>query len=166
MTDAGTRPKVILNTKELGKVASTLLQEVQKQKEQMATTVGDLAQQGDKLFEAATEVGRSHSGSNFGYHGALYYRGFEAPSLGNMFSVEWGGVNGIPPGWTKREPDEVKLRIEKIATVTFVAAEEAVKAPLNTAKELHREILIRLAPLHQLPDGNRERQLLDSLAGR
>jgi len=163
MTDASNRPKAVLNTKELGSLASTLLEGVRKQKEQIAATVGDLTQQADKLFEAATRVGRSHSGSNFGYHGALYYKDFETPSLGSMFNVEWGGINGIPPGWTTREPEVVKLRIEKLAAVTFTATEEALKAPLNAAKELHKEILIRLAPLHQLPDGNRERQLLDSL---
>jgi hypothetical protein len=163
MTDASTRPRAVLNTKEFGSLASTLLEGLRKQKEQIAATVGDLTEQADKLFEAATKVGRSHSGSNFGYHGALYYKDFEAPSLGAMFNVEWGGVNGIPPGWTMRGPEEVKLRIEKIAAVTFTATEEAIKAPLNAAKEMHKEILIRLAPLHQLPDGNRERQLLDSL---
>jgi hypothetical protein len=163
MTDAGTRSKVILNTKELGSVASSLLEEVRKQKEQMAATVVDLTRQGEELFQAVTKVGRSHSGSSFGYHSMLYYRDFEVPPLGAMFNVEWGGINGIPPGWMKREPDEVKLRIEKLASSTFEAVEHTVKAPLRTAKELHKEILIRLAPLHQLGDGNRERQLLDGL---
>jgi hypothetical protein len=163
MTDAGTRPKVILNTKELGTVASTLLGEVQKQKEQIGPSVVEVTRQADKLFEAVITVGRSHSGSSFGYHSALYYRNFETPSLGTMFNVEWGGINGIPPGWMKREPEEVKHQIEKLASVTLAAAEEAIKAPLNAAQEVQKEILIRLAPLHQLPDGNRERQLLDGL---
>jgi hypothetical protein len=80
-----------------------------------------------------------------------------------MFNVEWGGIHGIPPGWTKRDPEEVKLRIEKLASLSFAAVEDAIKAPLDSAKKLHKEILIQLAPLHQLPDGNREKQLLDNL---
>jgi hypothetical protein len=41
--------------------------------------------------------------------------------------------------------------------------ENAIKAPLKSAKQVLREILIQLAPLHQLPDSNRERQLLEGM---
>ena len=163
MADFNSRTEVVLNVKELGKVASRLLQEVRKQKDDSAATVAAIHRQADELFDMAVRVGRAHSGSNFGYHGALYYRDFEQPPLGSMFNVEWGSYHGLPPGWTKREPEEVKLRIEQLASVTFAAEEDAIKPPLYSAKQLHKEILIQLAPLHQLADGNRERQLLDGL---
>lgn len=163
MTDAIIPPGVTLNAKELGRLAFSLLEAAQKQKTQFAPLVADLNQKAKKLFDAAISVGRSHSGSAFGYHSALYYRDFESPPLGEMFNVEWGGLNGIAPGWTKRDEDEVKRRIEELASQTFAVTEEALKAPLDGAKELLKEILIRLAPLHRLPDGNREKKLLDGL---
>jgi hypothetical protein len=107
-------PGTVLNTKELGKMASQLLEEVERQKLQMATEVSKIRHQADDLFNAAVKIGASHSGSNFGYHGTLYYGDFEPPSLGEMFSVEWGGVHGISPDWKKREPDEVKHAIEAL----------------------------------------------------
>jgi hypothetical protein len=157
------KPNIILNRNELGRMASALLEEVRKQKEQLSVVVVDLAEQAEKLFQAAISVGRSHSHSNFGYHGSLYYKDFEIPTLSTMFNVEWGGVDGIAPGWAQRRPDEVKRRIEELAGLSFGATKEAVKIPLGAAKELLQDILIRLAPLHQLPDGNREKQLLDAL---
>lgn len=57
----------------------------------------------------------------------------------------------------------MKLRIEARATATFAAVEEAVKVPLDSAKRLQREILIQLAPLHQLPNSNHEKQLLEEM---
>lgn len=163
MTGASIRPNTILNTAALGKLASSLLETLRKQRTQLAPLVADLAGKGRKLFDGAIKVGRSHSGSNFGYHSALYYRDFETPSLGAMFNVEWGGTNGIAPGWSARDADEVKARIEKLASQTFAETEETLKTLLNDAKELLKELLIQLAPLHQLPDGNRERSLLDEL---
>lgn len=152
--------RLVLNTKELGKTASNLQQEIEKQKNGNTAAIEEILHQADALFEAAVQVGRSHSGSHFGYHGSLYFKDFEIPQLGEMFSVEWGGYHGIPPGWDKREPEEVKHRIEGLASATFAAVEDGIKAPLRAAKELQSEILIQLAPLHQLPDNNREKQLL------
>jgi hypothetical protein len=153
----------VLNPKELGRLASVLLSEIQKQKHSIGASVAAISKQADGLFDAAIKVGRSHSGSNFGYHGALYYGDFEVPQLGSMFNVEWGGIHGLDDGWKKREPDEVRNRIEKLAGVSFAAPEDAVKPDLDAAKRLHEEVLVKLAPLHKLPDGNRERLLLDSL---
>jgi len=57
----------------------------------------------------------------------------------------------------------VEGKIESLASVTFENIENGIKAPLASAKKLHTEILIQLSPLHQLPEGNREKQLLDGL---
>jgi len=152
-----------LNTKELARLAAVLRADIEKQKRENATTVAETERKARQLLDAVHKVASSHSGSNFGYHGVLYYRDFQVPQLGSMFSVEWGGIDGIPPGWTKREPDEVRLRIETIASQTFAAVEETIQKPMDSAKQLQREILIQLAPLYQLPDGNREKQLLQGL---
>ena len=162
MADSGSK-KTVLNTKALNRVASLLLEQVENQEQDNATTIEATKSQAGDLVNAAIRIARSHSGSNFGYHGALYYREFEVPSLHSMFNVEWGGIRGIPAGWRKREPEEVKIQIESWANITCAAVEYAIKAPLDSAKRSQREILIQLAPLHQLPDNNRERQLLDSL---
>ncbi|MBZ5705001.1 MAG: hypothetical protein LAN63_06580 [Acidobacteriia bacterium] len=151
------------NVKELARVAAALLVEVKKQEQANRATVAEIKQQAEALGAATSKLAASHSGSNFGYHGALYYRDFEVPSIRSMFNVEWGGIHGLPAGWAKREPDEVKARIEAETGLAFRNVEEAVKAPLESAKRLLREILIQLAPLHQLPDGNREKQLLEGL---
>jgi hypothetical protein len=47
-------------------------------------------------------------------HGNLYYGRFAEPPLGKRFSVEWGGIRGIPDGWRDRKPEEVKVAIAKL----------------------------------------------------
>src|SRR6185312_6122022 len=42
------------------------------------------------LKEAATNIGRSFSGSWLGYHSCVYYNGFEPKPPGANFSQEWG----------------------------------------------------------------------------
>lgn len=91
----------VLNTKELGKLASNLLDEVRKQRDEHNAKVITTGHQADELLKVAMKLAASHSGSNFGYHGALYYGDFDAPPIGGMFSIEWGGIHGIPPGWKK-----------------------------------------------------------------
>ena len=87
MTDANPSMPV-LNKKALAKLASTLLQEVTTQKTHDGAQVEALIRQSDTLFKAARRVSASHSGSNFGYHGSLYYRDFEVPPMGSMFNVK------------------------------------------------------------------------------
>lgn len=156
-------PAVSINVAELVRLATALLTEIDAQIQAENANVTAAKQDAQKILEAASKVAASHSGSNFGYHGALYYRDFQAPPVGSTFSVEWGGIHGLPAGWVKIEPEEVKRKIEALAGLAISDAEEKVKAPLASAKRLHRDILIRLAPLHQLPEGNREKLLLDRL---
>jgi hypothetical protein len=158
-----TASTVSLNVKAVSALASTLLEQLENQEHVNGARVAEVKSQSQQLFDAATKIAASHSGSNFGYHGALYYRDFQVPPMGSMFNVEWGGIHGLQSGWNKREPDEVKRKIESVAGLTFAKLEEAVKGPVDSAKALHTELLVQLAPLHQLPDSNREKQLLDKL---
>ena len=152
MVDSSYEIRITLNTHELARLATALLDELEKQKQGIAPSVTEIRKKAKELFVAGSKVAASHSGSNFGYHGALYYADFQAPPFGSLFNVEWGGTRGIPPGWHKREPDEVKARIEALAGVTFGSVEESITAPLDSPKRMRREILIQLAPLHRLPE--------------
>jgi REase_DpnII-MboI len=115
------------------------------------------------LMDAARVVDSSHSGSNFGYHGELYYRDFEKPALGHRFNVEWGGVNGLPSSWMAKTPDEVKDRIEKLAKTNFDALEKDSARLTNSAKALLEQILITLAPLHNATGLAKEKEILSQL---
>ena len=44
-------------------------------------------------------IEKSWSGSWLGYHASLYYEGFQAPPRGRNFSIEWGGIHGLPSYW-------------------------------------------------------------------
>lgn len=44
----------------------------------------------DALIETASLIGKSWSGSWFGYHSRVYYEDFQPPPPGNNFSKEWG----------------------------------------------------------------------------
>lgn len=164
MSDArNSVPTFAINTGQLSQLADTLLKEIGKQIQADSACVAEAKLKAQQILEAAAKVAASHSGSNFGYHGDLYYRDFQIPPVGSMFSVEWGVIHGVPPGWAKKEPEEVKRKIEVLSALSIPDVEHMVKKPLDSAKHLHREMLIRLAPLHQLSEGNRERQLLDNL---
>jgi len=154
---------VSINAKQLSQLADALLSEIETQKQADGARVTEAKNKAQRIIEATAKVAASHSGSNFGYHGELYYRDFREPPTGSKFSVEWGGIHGIPSGWAKKEPEEVKRKIEELSGLVISDVEDLVKSPLDSAKLLHREMLIRLAPLHQLPADNRERQLLDKL---
>ena len=44
----------------------------------------------DNLISAASLVGKAWSESWLGYHSLVYYRDFESPPAGAIFSAEWG----------------------------------------------------------------------------
>lgn len=147
----------------LKETALSLLVKVQKLQE---SPTGDLTrlQQGCAAVTRATEkIAESWSGSSMGYHSELYYRNFERPPMGAEFSPEWGGINGIPAGWQKRSPDEVKERIEKLATVSISDVEEGTKKALSAAKVLHSEIVTEISGLHSYPGLEQEKRLLSEL---
>ena len=58
----------------------------------------------DAIEQACTNMHRSWSGSNFGYHANVYYRGLSPKPAGKEFSREWGLMERWPthspdPGW-------------------------------------------------------------------
>jgi hypothetical protein len=147
----------------LKKIAVSLLAKVQKLQESLTDDLTRLQQSCAAVTKATEKIAESWSGSSMGYHSELYYRNFERPPLGVEFSPEWGGINGIPAGWQKRSPDEVKERIEKLATVSLVDIEEGTKKALSATKVLHSEIVTEISGLHSYPGLEQEKRLLSEL---
>jgi hypothetical protein len=116
-----------------------------------------------KVTAATETVGESWSGSSFGYHSELYFRDFERPPLGAGFSPEWGGVHGVPAGWQKRSPDEVKERVEQLAGSSVKELEESTAKALDLAKALHLEIVTETSVLHTRTGLEQEKNLLGEL---
>jgi predicted nucleotide-binding protein len=71
------------------------------------------------LFDAASEVGKSFSGSWLGYHSRIYYENFKVPPPGAKFSQEWGLMDSFSMGsigaWTEFRFDDVVSLIRKKA---------------------------------------------------
>lgn len=72
----------------------------------------------DALEAAGDEIERSWSKSNLGYQANVYYKDFQVPPPGAMFSREWGfhGMfQGTTGEWEIRQVDEVTGEIEERA---------------------------------------------------
>lgn len=96
-----------MSSADLFKIANTLEEYTEYQSEEV-----------DALTEAATSIGKSWSGSWFGYHSRVYYENFEAPPPGAVFSQEWGLMDSLSMGsrgaWHEyRYDDVVSLIYEK-----------------------------------------------------
>ena len=118
-------------------------------KPQLEENAADLQAAAEPLENACHTVGESWSGSFAGYHGHLYFGDFERPPTHLRFSVEWGGIRGLPNGWRERTADEVKKRIEQIAG-TALSLDALERQSLGVRKVLdgvRRELLIAFAPV-------------------
>lgn len=73
----------------------------------------------DALIEAASEIGKSWSGSWLGYHSRIYYKNFETPPPGAVFSQEWGLMDSFSSGsrgaWHEYRFDDVVSLINEKA---------------------------------------------------
>lgn len=143
--------------------ARALLQQIEEQERTCRPEGVRLTERAQFLFRACHQVGQSWSGSAFGYHWNLYYEDFEELPLGNRFSVEWGGIHGLPHGWRPRNPEDVRARIQDLAGFDPVALEGELGNFVRGPKHLLNELLIALAPLHDLPTLSAEKKLLDRL---
>jgi predicted nucleotide-binding protein len=129
----------------------------------MIPEVDQVHAEAEYLLNVARKVGESWSGSNFGYHAELYYGDFEKSPFGQRFSVEWGGLHGIPSGWKSRTPEEVKDRIERLAGFQVKKIESGSKRFLDRATKLQTEFLIELSPLHNTNGFKKEKELLSDV---
>jgi len=90
------------------------------------------------LIDAAEIVGRSWSGSWFGYHSRVYYAGLADPPPGARFSQEWGmmdtfGIQDTVGDWREYRFDDVIDAISQQAGNPDSTQQE------NTAKEIASE---------------------------
>lgn len=73
-----------------------------------------LSSRADALRDACGNIRDSWSGSFAGWHGRMYFRDFEMPTIWEQFSGEWGGIRGIPDGWNERRTEEVETKINDL----------------------------------------------------
>jgi hypothetical protein len=141
----------------------SLLGRVQDHETANHARVSAIVELADRLMEAARKIDESWSGSCMGYHHELYYDDFKRPPLQDRFNVEWGGINGLPPGWRARQPDEVKTKVEALANAQFSLLEKEDKELSQSVDNLRNEIVTELALLRKLADLENEKDLLKEL---
>lgn len=149
----------------LRETATSLLTKIKALAEGVSDRLNELQGASERLSKATEEVGESWSGSALGYHSELHYGDFERPPLQLSFSPEWGAINGLPEGWRSRTPDEVKLRIEKIACTDVSSLEEGTAEVIEEVKGLHSEIVTEISALHGYVGLEQEKRLLTELEG-
>jgi predicted nucleotide-binding protein len=149
---------------QLSRVASSLLAKVKAQEAEVNKTIQETVRQTEKWIEAGTTLVRTWSGSWCGYHSELYFRDFEHPSLRDQFSPEWGGINGIPDGWTIRSHEEVKERMRWLSGgIPLEAIEKRTTELVQPLQELRDEVLIELSSLFSASGFEKEKQLLGTI---
>ena len=85
----------------------------------------------DMLERSAEEVGRSWSGSWIGNHASTYYRSFQIPPPGAIFSQEWGS---IPTPLNRTVGDWVVFDPVSVSEAVF---ERAGNPSMDSANEFH-----------------------------
>ena len=118
-----------------------------------------------KLFDACRKIERSWSGSYAGWHGRLYFRNFEIPSITEKFSGEWGAVQGIPEGWQERESEEVKAEIEELVgnSLSLDEFEQTINRAHDEANNTRDEITILLSNSQFDQSLAKEKSLFDQI---
>jgi uncharacterized protein (TIGR02391 family) len=119
----------------------------------------------EKLQEACGKVERSWSGSFAGWHGRMYFRNFQTPSIYERFSGEWGGINGIPDGWEEKQPEEVRDKIDEFVGSGFSAEnfEKEVKNFRKEAEDLRNEVAVVFSSFSFSAGTEKEKELFDQL---
>jgi uncharacterized protein (TIGR02391 family) len=113
------------------------------------TELDALPQEATTLRDACAQVQRSWSGSFAGWHGKMYFGDYQAPSIYERFSGEWGGINGIPEGWQEREPEQVTAKINSLVGGSFSAEafEDKVVAFRKAVDSWKEEVEVVLSTL-------------------
>jgi hypothetical protein len=124
-----------------------------------------LISESDKVLEVCDKIDRSWSRSFAGYHGLLYFNDFQEPEIKELFNSEWGGIKGIPKGWNKKKPEEVKSKIEQLVGNKFSLdhfEDEAQKLTDNISV-IHTEILILFSSFIFADNMDQEKELLSKI---
>jgi len=130
-----------------------------------ADKIKECAKLSEKLSENCSKLSRSWSGSFAGWHGNMYFRDFEIPSIHEKFSGEWGGIHGIPSGWEEKQPEQVSVKLEELVGNRFSIdrLESDIKDLRQAIETLQREIVIFYASFNFNADLNKEKELMDKV---
>jgi len=128
-----------------------------------AAKLEECAKLSDRLSDNCNKMSRSWSGSFAGWHGNMYFRNFEIPSIREKFSGEWGGIHGIPSGWGEKQPEEVSAKIEELMGDSFSIEqfEAGIKKLRQDVEALQREVVISYSSFSFNADMAKEKELLD-----
>lgn len=119
----------------------------------------------EKLMDVCDKIERTWSGSFAGWHGKMYFRDFQIPSIHQRFSGEWGGLNGIPDGWEEKEPEVVQARIEKMIGDNFSTKEfeNNIEKLREEANKLREEINITFSSFDFSSNMLKEKELFGKM---
>jgi uncharacterized protein (TIGR02391 family) len=125
-------------------VIKTTKKLIKKFRNKQTNILGNIPKLSEKLGEACSRVELSWSGSFAGWHGKMYYRNFQIPSIHEQFSGIWGGVKRIPDGWEEKQPEEVRVKIEELIGDNFSAEkfEDDIRKLREEAKRFKDEIIV------------------------
>jgi uncharacterized protein (TIGR02391 family) len=132
--------------------ARELLEAFSRQYTEKLEAISTLGQQ---LQKACNRIERSWSGSYAGWHGRMYFKDFQVPSIHERFSGEWGGTQGIPQGWEEKESEEVRDKLEALVGLglSIPSLEEDLNKIRSEAQTLRDELTLSLPDqeAHKLP---------------
>jgi len=119
------------------------------------------SQLSEKLREECYKIERSWSGSFAGWHGSMYYQYFQIPSVHNRFSGEWGGIHGIPGGWSEKQPEQVCAKLEELVGGDFSIKEfeKHLNSLRKTAECVRDEITIAFSSFDFNSNMSKEKEL-------
>jgi uncharacterized protein (TIGR02391 family) len=146
-------------------VIKTTKKLIEKFRNEQIKILDNIPKLGEKLRKACSCIELSWSGSFAGWHGNMYYRNFQSPSIHERFSGEWGGVNGIPDGWEEKQPEEVRVKIEELVGNNFSAEnfEDDIKTFREEAKRFKNEIIITFSSVNFDSNTAKEKDLFTQI---
>jgi uncharacterized protein (TIGR02391 family) len=138
---------------------------IKKFRNEQINILDNILKLSEKLGEACSRVELSWSGSFAGWHGKMYYRNFQIPSIHERFSSVWGGVKGILDGWEEKQPEEVRIKIEELIGDNFSAKkfEDDIKKFREEAKRFKNEIIVTFSSVNFDSNTAKEKDLFTQI---
>jgi uncharacterized protein (TIGR02391 family) len=133
--------------------------------QKFAAKLEKCARLSEKLSDNCSKLSRSWSGSFAGWHGNMYFRDFEIPSIHQKFSGEWGGIHGILSGWEEKQPEQVSAKLGELVGNGFSIdqLESDIKSFRQEVETLQREIVISYAAFSFNADMSKEKELCEKV---
>ena len=153
----------MLGMSNLKEISAALLAKVKELQETVGPELARIGELSVAVHKAAPRIAPTGSGSGMGYHSEWSNADLAPPPLAHSNTPEWGGINGISPGWQKRSPDEVKERIERLSGESIASLEKSTDSVLQQTKALQSEIVTEISGLHLQHGLEQEKKLLSEL---